>query len=175
MTALVTLRARTEADFDVLYEIASDLDTWEQRSPQRPHALTREAYAARVAERAAGTGGNVEFVIDADDAPVGSVNLFGIDELAHHGEVGIALRPGARGQGIGTQALSQLIEFAFVRGNLRRLHLEVIASNRAAIRSYQKCGFVEEGRLREHAWVRGGYEDIVLMGILRREWIPTRP
>lgn len=24
-----------------------------------------------------------------------------------------------------------------------------------------------EGRLREHAWVRGAYEDIVLMGILR--------
>jgi RimJ/RimL family protein N-acetyltransferase len=28
---------------------------------------------------------------------------------------------------------------------------------------------VVEGRQREHAWVRGAYEDIVLMGILRSE------
>ena len=56
------------------------------------------------------------------------------------------------------------LSFGFVRGNLRRVHLEVIASNTAAIRSYEKAGFVVEGRQREHAWVRGHYEDMVRMG-----------
>jgi RimJ/RimL family protein N-acetyltransferase len=55
---------------------------------------------------------------------------------------------------------------------MRRIHLQAIASNTAALRSYEKAGFVVEGRLREHAWVRGGYEDIVLMGILRSERTP---
>lgn len=34
------------------------------------------------------------------------------------------------------------------------------------------CGFVEEGRLREHVWSgsAGRYVDLVYMGILRREW-----
>ena len=31
-----------------------------------------------------------------------------------------------------------------------------------------------EGRQREHAWVRGAYEGIVLMGILRSEWRARR-
>ena len=32
------------------------------------------------------------------------------------------------------------------------------------------CGFVEEGRMREHIWLDGRYLDNVLMGILRDEW-----
>ena len=74
---------------------------------------------------------------------------------------------------MGTVALAQLVEFGFVRRNLRRIHLQVIASNAGALRSYGKAGFVVEGRLREHAWVRGAYEDIVLMGILRSEPPPA--
>ena len=32
-----------------------------------------------------------------------------------------------------------------------------------------------EGRQRQHAWVRGAYEDIVLMGILRPELTEQTP
>jgi hypothetical protein len=67
------------------------------------------------------------------------------------------------------RARAQLVEFGFVRRNLRRIHLQAIASNTVAIRAYEKAGFVVEGRQRQHAWVRGSYEDIVLMGILRSE------
>jgi RimJ/RimL family protein N-acetyltransferase len=116
----------------------------------------------------------VRFVIEAGGRPVGNASLFGADDLARHAEVGIGLLPEARGRGIGSAALDQLIEFAFVRRNLRRLHLEAIASNVAAIRVYEKAGFVEEGRQREHAWVRGAYEDIVRMGLLRAEWRARR-
>ncbi|WP_375390153.1 GNAT family N-acetyltransferase, partial [uncultured Amnibacterium sp.] len=109
-----------------------------------------------------------------DGAAVGGVSLFASDELAHHAEVGIGLIPEARGRGIGTEAIAQVVEFAFVRRNLRRLHLQAIASNVGAIRVYERAGFAVEGRLREHAWVRGAYEDIVLMGLLRSEWAARR-
>lgn len=151
----------------MLYRIASDSDTWEERGPSRPGVLTREAWEARTAARDAEGSASQQFVIEADGVAVGFVGLFDIDELARQGEIGIALVPEARSKGIGTAALMQMIDHAFVRGNLRRLHLEVIASNAAAIRSYEKAGFVVEGRMREHAWVRGHYEDIVRMGLLR--------
>jgi RimJ/RimL family protein N-acetyltransferase len=38
--------------------------------------------------------------------------------------------------------------------------------------AYRKVGFVEEGRIRQHAWVRGGYEDELVMSVLREEWKP---
>ena len=166
----ITLRARSDEDFEVLFRIAGDLDTWEERSAATPAPLDRDAFKARLAQTdAAPAGKNVRFVIEVDGAAVGSVSLFDFDELARHAEVGIALVPEARGKGIGTTAISQIAEFAFVRCNLRRVHLQVIGSNLGAIRSYEKAGFVLEGRLRQHAWVRGAYEDIVMMGMLRSE------
>lgn len=168
--SVVTLRARTTADLDALYTIASDLDTWEERNPGRLRTRTREAWEARLTEQESDPANGMSFVIDVDGEAVGNIGLFDVDELARHAEVGIALLPSARGRGIGTEAMTQILEFAFVRSNLRRVHLEVIASNAAAIRSYEKAGFVVEGRQREHAWVRGRYEDIVRMGLLRDEW-----
>ena len=166
----IVLRARSEKDFEVLFRIAGDLETWEERSAATPAPLDRDTFKARLAQTDTGPAGkNVRFVIDVDGAAVGSVSLFDFDELARHAEVGIALVPEARGKGIGTIAISQIVEFAFVRCNLRRVHLQVIASNLGAIRSYEKAGFVLEGRLRQHAWVRGAYEDIVMMGMLRSE------
>lgn len=169
----LTLRARTPEDGDVLFAIAADLDTWEERGADAPGAMTRSAYDAHTAEKDSDTSsGNLRFVIDVDGTAVGFVMLFAADHLAHHAEVGISLAASARGRGIGTAALVQMVEFAFVRRNLRRLHLEVIASNAAAIRSYEKAGFVIEGRQREHAWVHGHYEDVLRMGVLRAQWSP---
>ena len=108
-------------------------------------------------------------LLDVDGRAVGRAALFDFDTFARHAEAGISLVAEARGRGIGTAAITQLVEFGFVRRNLRRIHLQAIASNTAAIRAYEKAGFVTEGRRRQHAWVRGGYEDIVLMGILRAE------
>ncbi|HAY42889.1 MAG TPA: hypothetical protein DCY59_04770 [Micrococcaceae bacterium] len=166
----ITLRSGSEDDFDVLFQIAEDLATWEERSAATPAPLNRDAYKARLAQLDADNSDkSVRFMIDADGAAVGSVSLFDFDELARHAEVGIALAPEARGKGIGTAAISQIVEFAFVRCNLRRVHLQVIESNTGAIRAYEKAGFVIEGRQRQHAWVRGKYEDILIMGILRSE------
>ena len=165
---LVELRAKTDDDEDVLYRIAADLGTWEERTPASPAPLSRAAYRARVASGA--LDGDADFVITVGGRAVGRVSLFREDPLARHAEVGIALLPDERGRGYGTDALRLAVDFAFVRRNLRRVYLWVLASNEAAIASYRKVGFVEEGRHREHYWVRGRYEDEVAMGLLRSEW-----
>ncbi|MGH8980739.1 MAG: GNAT family N-acetyltransferase [Acidimicrobiales bacterium] len=165
----VSLRARTDGDLDVLYRIAVDLDTWEERNTREPGPLTRSRFDARLARADDESERNATFVVDVDGAAVGRASLSNFDSFVHHAEVGISLLPEARGHGVGTEAIRQLVEFGFVRRNLRRIHLQAIASNTAALRAYEKAGFVVEGRLREHAWVRGAYEDIVLMGILRSE------
>lgn len=166
----VTLRACTDDDLDLLFGISADLDTWEERGPDAPAPLTRAQWDARPAATAGhDPADTARFVVEADGAAVGSAALFGHDWLARHAEASIALAPEARGRGIGPAAMLQLVEFGFVRRNLRRIHLQAVGSNTAAIRAYEKAGFVVEGRLREHAWVRGRYEDMVLMAVLRAE------
>lgn len=71
-----------------------------------------------------------------------------------------------RGRGYGTEALRLLIDVAFKDLNLHRVSLHVLASNRAALRSYEKAGFVIEGTLRDAAYVDGAYRDVVAMAIV---------
>ena len=174
-TPIVSLRPRTDGDLDLLFEIAADLDTWEERNPQAPRPLTRDRFDARLARTADNDGPEaaMSFVIDVDGAAVGSASLFDFDLFARHAEMGISLVRDARGRGIGTAAIVQLVKFGFARHNLRRIHLQSIGSNTAAIRAYEKAGFFIEGRQRQHAWVRGAYEDIVRMGILRSDLTPS--
>ena len=172
---VVSLRPRTDSDLDLLFEIAADLDTWEERGPAAPRPLTRDRFDAGLARAAESEGpdAGISFVVDVDGVAAGGASLFNIEALARHAEAGIGLARSARGRGIGTAAIGQLVQFGFERHNLRRIHLQAIASNRAAIRAYEKAGFVIEGRQREHAWVRGAYEDVVRMGVLRADHDPT--
>ncbi|MGB3829194.1 MAG: GNAT family protein, partial [Ornithinimicrobium sp.] len=112
-------------------------DTWEERDPMAPTPLSRERFDARLAApMESNTSGDiVRFVVDVDGATVGGASLFGYDAFARHAEAGISLVPEARGRGIGTAAIVQLVEFGFLRRNLRRFHLQAIASNIAAIRA----------------------------------------
>jgi RimJ/RimL family protein N-acetyltransferase len=47
----------------------------------------------------------------------------------------------------------------------------VYAGNARAKRSYEKAGFVEEGRLREGVYKHGKYDDVIVMSVLRSEWV----
>ena len=127
----VSLRSRTDADLDVLYRIAADLDSWEERSASEPAPLTRPGFEARLARADGGeaSGQAAQFVVDVAGEAVGSASLSGFDLFARHAEAGISLVPEARGRGVGTEAMRLLVGFGFVRRNLRRIHVQAIASN----------------------------------------------
>jgi RimJ/RimL family protein N-acetyltransferase len=112
----------------------------------------------------------VPFAITVDDELVGACNLWGIDLHNRRTHLGIGLGPEFRGRGYGTDACRVLLRYAFVDRGLHRVQLEVLASNAAAIRVYEKAGFVTDGRMRESAWVRGAFVDEVYMSVLASEW-----
>ncbi|MCW3040463.1 MAG: family N-acetyltransferase [Solirubrobacterales bacterium] len=169
----VTLRAIAPDDFDALFALESDLTTWELRNATPPAPWERSAWEEHTRARLSGNDGAVRFAVEAGGSFVGSCLLTGVDDLARHADVGISLAADARGRGLGTEALRLLARFAFTRHNLHRLQLEVLARNDAAVACYRKVGFVEEGRRRQHAWVDGRYEDDLIMGLLRDEWMDS--
>ncbi len=75
-----------------------------------------------------------------------------------------------RGKGFGFEALSLAVEFAFNELNLERLQLNVIEYNKAAIKLYEKTGFVREGVYREAVQRNGEKHNLILYGLLRKEW-----
>jgi RimJ/RimL family protein N-acetyltransferase len=109
------------------------------------------------------------------DVHIGNIHLTNIDWVARHACLGIFIGvPEHRSKGYGPQALRLLLRHAFRDLGLQRVYLTVLADNPQAIRAYEKCGLVVEGRLRRHAYKQGQFQDLVFMGIcaddLRDDW-----
>ena len=108
---------------------------------------------------------------DADGGLVGLVQLVNINRIYSNAELRIRLDPTQLGKGYGTAATRLLCEHAFRDLNLHRVYLHVLASNARAVRCYEKVGFQVEGRLREHSFVDGKYQDFMVLGLLAGELV----
>lgn len=84
-----------------------------------------------------------QFIIEEYDRPVGSVYFRDIDMENQTAEYGIFIgEDDGIGHGIGTAVAKWAVEYAQKEMNLKTLFLRVIADNVAAIKSYEKAGFV---------------------------------
>jgi RimJ/RimL family protein N-acetyltransferase len=102
---------------------------------------------------------------------IGSVSLHKIGGPAHHAELGIMIGDKAYwNRGFGTDTVTTMVQFAFDELNLNRVSLTVDEDNGRGIACYRKCGFVEEGRLRQDRFRGGRYFDTIVMGVLREEY-----
>ena len=67
-------------------------------------------------------------------------------------------------KGFGSDAVIAFTDFCFTKLNLHKVYLRVFESNKRAICCYEKAGYKVEGRLVEHHFSNGEYEDVLLMG-----------
>jgi RimJ/RimL family protein N-acetyltransferase len=106
-----------------------------------------------------------------DDILIGFCVLMRVNHVHGDAFVGIGMGdPAYRGKGYGTDAMNLILRFAFQELNLHRVSLDAVATNARAVRSYEKCGFVLEGQTRGTEFRSGIRDNIVSMGITRREW-----
>jgi RimJ/RimL family protein N-acetyltransferase len=104
------------------------------------------------------------------DEHIGNIQLMDIDWTARHAEIGIIIgEPQYQSKGYGQQAMRLMLRHAFHDLGLHRLYLLVFDDNLRAIRVYEKCGFLIEGTLRQHAYKHGQFKDLVFMGICAAE------
>ncbi len=102
---------------------------------------------------------------------IGSTELRDFDKIARSAEAGIMLGDkSVWNQGYGTEAMRLLLKHGFETLNLNRIQLRVYEFNHRAIRTYEKIGFVHEGRQRQALYKYGKYHDSLIMSILRSEW-----
>jgi L-phenylalanine/L-methionine N-acetyltransferase len=81
----------------------------------------------------------------------------------HVAELGIMVHKDYWGQGIGRQLIEALMDLADNWLMLKRLELTVYPENLAAIKLYEKFGFVREGVMKFAGIRHGAYADIVMM------------
>jgi diamine N-acetyltransferase len=110
------------------------------------------------------------------DQLVGIAGLHQIEAKDRHATFGIFIGEKSEwGKGYCTEATALMVGYAFDTLNLHRVALHVVEHNVAAIRSYLKVGFQQEGVLREAMFREGRYHNLLTMGILRDEWRALQP
>ena len=114
-------------------------------------------------------------VVDMKDGTdwrlIGNSSFFDFDWIARSAEVGIMIgEKTIWNQGYGTEVMGLLLRHGFETLNLNRVYLRVYAENKRAIRTYEKAGFVHEGRMRQAVFKHGSYSDVLYMSVLREEW-----
>ena len=95
---------------------------------------------------------------------VGFGHPTGMESNRHVLEINIAVHPRFQRSGVGFALMETLKGMAEGKG-IRKLRLRVLSCNEAALSFYRKCGFQEEGRLREEFYLGGRYVDEIFMSL----------
>jgi UDP-4-amino-4,6-dideoxy-N-acetyl-beta-L-altrosamine N-acetyltransferase len=115
------------------------------------------------------------WVIRFDGKPVGVVSLTNINFKEHTAEWGFYIaEESARGRGMGSKVLYQLLNYVFDTLRLQTLRTMVLGNNPLALSLYEKFGFRKLQT--EPQSLRGETKtiDIFTMSISREEWVCTR-
>jgi RimJ/RimL family protein N-acetyltransferase len=163
----VILRTPRLEDLDDLMELINSL-VYEKAQIARTEKVTREEEAEWMPKMLSNLERDKLFflVAEVDRKLVASsdIHILSGDEK-HVGVLGIVVKYGFRGLGIGTEMMKTLVEQAVALG-LEVLMLHVFATNRQAIHLYEKVGFIGAGKIPKKHFREGQYIDEVIMAKL---------
>lgn len=72
-----------------------------------------------------------------------------------------------------TEALKELMKYAFCNDSVYRIDGTCVAENKASQRVMEKCGFIFEGERRNFEWHHDRLKGRYIFGLLKREWEET--
>lgn len=102
---------------------------------------------------------------DSDDQLIGGVGLSDL-KVDHSAEIGYWLQHSLWGQGITSSVVETVCRYAFQEFQLRRIYAHVFAGNPASAAILKKCGFTQEGLLRQHVFHNDQIHDVMVFGRL---------
>lgn len=168
----VRLREYRKEDMKQAQDFINDPEVKSLLNPGIPFLYTYEDQL-KWFENNSATKDTYSFAIEtiADSKYIGGCGINDVDWKNSVATVGIFIGDKKYwSKGYGTDAMKTLISFIFNEMNMNKVKLHVYSFNPRAIKSYEKCGFIKEGVLRQEIFRKGKYYDEIIMGLLRGEF-----
>lgn len=102
---------------------------------------------------------------------IGAISTHRTDTRTGTFSYGLAVSAAHRRRGYGSAAARILLAYMFTERRYHKCLVEIHADNAASLRLHHRLGFVQEGLLREQEYLAGRHHDVVLMGLLGREFL----
>jgi len=170
----VRLRSAELSDLDAIMENWNNLKLREYLSLPMPFSREEEKDWIQSTWQDRKAGRAYQFAVEHKETKefLGSAGLFAFDNIVKTCELGIAIHAEKNwGKGYGTDTMRVLLKFGFDYLNMNRIELRVFEFNERGIKTYEKVGFTQVGRKRQGHYKNGSYYDVILMDILKEEWV----
>ncbi|MGW2415433.1 GNAT family N-acetyltransferase [Streptomyces tubercidicus] len=167
------LRELTSDDVDAVHAIYGDAEATRHLSFEpRTHEQVGEIVARSIAS--SGEQPRTEYALGVVRQEEGDLVGFARLALDPHAQkaatIGFALRSHTWGAGLGTETVHLMCALGFNHLGLHRIWAARAPLNTASAKTLLRAGMTEEGRIREHVFVRGAWRDSITYSVLDHEW-----
>jgi len=103
--------------------------------------------------------------ISADEF-IGHINVSTFDRAFNFAEIAYIMAPKYWGQGLATEAVRRVVDFVLEEMRVHKIRAACFQGNIASKRVLEKCGFKQEGYLRDNVIIDGEFVDEYLWAII---------
>ena len=169
--ARVTLRPILREDIPLIIRWINDPDVWQFLETSMPMMEADENEWFEKLHKIKNT--DIVVMIIVDNKPIGIMGIHRINWKDRTASTGALIgEKESWGKGYGTEAKMLLLHYAFNTLNLRKICSSVYAFNKRSHAYLLKSGYVEEGRQRKQIYKKGHYQDVIIMAVFKKDWLP---
>jgi len=100
----------------------------------------------------------------------GNIGLHSIKSANNSGMIGYWLTESHQGRGIISDCTRTLVSYGFNNLELNRIYINCASKNIKSRAIPERLGFVHEGTMQDAEYVNGVYYDLIVYGMVRRDW-----
>lgn len=165
----VYLRALEPEDLAFVYAIENDESIWEVSHTQTPYSrfLIRQYLENAHQDIYEAKQLRLAICLTDSETAIGLIDLFDFDPKNSRAGVGIVIQEHQnRHNGLGSEALQLVIQYAFNQLQLHQLYANIGANNESSIQLFTKFGFQKIGIKKEWNKVNHVYYDELLFQLI---------
>jgi len=163
------LRAPEPEDLGCMMQFENTPSLWEVGNATGPYSRFHLKQYLETNRNDIYTDGQLRLMLETPDKQVaGIIDICHFEAFHNRAEVGIVIDEDFRHRGLGSLALSMLIEHCFQYLGIRQLYAYIDVNNVPSLKLFKKAGFEECAYLKD--WMRTGktYRDVVMVQLLNR-------
>lgn len=106
-----------------------------------------------------------------NEKPIGYLSLTNIEHLNKKSTLnGYMIAAQYQGHGYATEAMKLIVQYAFDELGMNRIEIIFLDQNEVSFHVGKKCGYIQEGLLRDYVYKGGCYHDVKICSILRSDY-----
>ena len=163
----INLRALEPLDLDMLYNWENDTSIWKVSQTIAPFSKNILAKYLENAHQDIFTAKQLRLMIEKDNTPIGTIDLFDFDPVNLRCGIGIwIVDEENRRKGYAKEALTLIIKYAFSNLHLNQIYCNISSRNQASINLFGSLDFQLVGVKSKWNKTPEGWEDELLFQLL---------